>query len=198
MVTRTGVAKEKELEDKIKKSYGHMKHVDSKLARKVAISVVATTKEYSWIDPYLLLGLAANETDLRSWKRGGPGDWDCGITQNRVTIWGLNRNKKERLCVSLLENPKKSFLLAAKELERYRKKYCSKKSGWRFWRCILNMYNQGPKYRRVEKCKTKRCRIISRYWLRVLCFAKAFFNGEKPQKCRSVYKRKQFTGLSFL
>ena len=72
-------------------------------------------------------------------------------------------------------------------------------------RCIFNVYNQGPKYAfnwRWRLCRfkkyefdttnyvakrTARCRRITRYYLRALCFAKGYELGRKSKRdCRSA------------
>lgn len=187
---------------------GHMKHVTKVYAKKLvqeAVDVVQE-EEYSWISPELLLGLAINESDLRgNLKRG----YDCGLTQNRVTIFKARKKARVKLCKKLTNSTKLSFEHAAKELTKIKKKYCKwydgKKDEYdlkcrkdskycgryrhyrrRFLRCLLNNYNQGPRYYKEEDCKGYwKCRVRARYWKRVLCFATGVRLGKDPRwTCR--------------
>lgn len=168
---------------------GHMKHVTPPYAEKV----VAEAKRQArgrWFTPALLLGLAINESDLRQLKRG----YDCGITQVRVTNHSRTRSGRKALCDKLVEDMTLAFRLAVEELEENKARYCRywwakaqkyRRYRWKFLRCVLNTYNQGPFYYREETCHgSRRCVIKSRYWLRVVCFATAVANGTKANRCR--------------
>jgi len=155
---------------------GHMKHLNRKYAKSLAkISLDVTAKEsYSWLTPEELLGLAANESDFRYWIKLGKGcRADCGITQVRLCLWRKSWKSCRKFCVRLSKDPALSFRFTAKELTRYKNRYCRryKLGTWKFRRCIYNIYNQGPFYARKEKCKGSwKCLWLSRYYLRHECF----------------------------
>jgi len=94
---------------------------------------------------------------------------------------------------------------AAKEMTGYKNRYCRRLSPravklWNrkrkryvrtsaFWRCILNAFNQGPKYFREESCGSAKCLLHSRYWIRVKCWAKGIETGRRIKwryKCRKA------------
>jgi hypothetical protein len=96
-----------------------------------------------------------------------------------------------QLCGRICKDPALSFRLAAKELTNYKDKYCHRhtKGGWKWWRCILQIYNQGPRYTKIERCNGRgwRCRVRARYWLRVLCFARGIKLMRRPRwNCRKA------------
>jgi hypothetical protein len=190
---------------------GHMRHVDKSYATKLVDEAIAVTSEteYAWLSPQLLLGLAINESDLREGLQRG---YDCGITQNRVTLFAKTRKTRKQLCDRIADSSKTSFEYAAKELTNIRDRYCSvylkrrkeyaKKCAMnpvfcakhdrferRFLRCLLNNYNQGPRYYKEEKCRgRRRCRVRARYWKRVLCFATGVRLGRSARwACRRAW-----------
>lgn len=179
---------------------GHMRHVDQPFAERVVRSVrrVVSNPRYSWIAPELLIGLAVNESDLRAGLRVG---YDCGITQVRVVGRARTPSGMKRLCASLSSSMDRAFEMAAETLTINRDRYCTywydkaRQDGryrWKLARCVLNVYNQGPFYLKSEKCGTSaKCKVRSRYWLRVLCFASAIKNGRSGRGCRRIWSLRQ-------
>ena len=190
---------------------GHRRHVTPKYANRLVEEVkkVTSKDEYSWMSPELLLGVAINESDLRPNLIVG---YDCGITQNRVTIFTKSRKNRTVLCRKLATSTKRSFIYAAKELTEIKDRYCVRQ--WKrmekararckegdlpcavadrtelaFTRCALNSYNQGPRFFREENCEEgeRRCIVRARYWQRVLCFATGVRLGRTTQRnCRAA------------
>lgn len=153
---------------------------------KSALSALAD-RRHKWLDPALLLGVAAVESDFRHWRRANR--VDCGICQTRVTVFYRGR-AAERFCQRLLKSPALSFQYAARELTHYRRTYCRKETGWRQTRCVLNTYNQGIKYLKTERCRSARCKKQARYWIRVLCFARGIEERRRPKRdCRKARSR---------
>jgi hypothetical protein len=164
----------------------------AKLALRYAREATQVTSEerYKWLTPVDLLGLAANETDYRAHLVAEHGrydarGWDCGITQNRASVF-LGRTRKGRqLCNRLTKSSLLSFQYAARELTGYKNRYCArirKRWGlkhWRFRKCVFNIYNQGPRYFRMG--------WLSRYYLRVKCYSTGILLQRRPRwSCRKV------------
>ncbi|MDB4966200.1 MAG: hypothetical protein JWN44_1889 [Myxococcales bacterium] len=123
------------------------------------------------IDPYVLVGIARNESDFVE-NTKGPDGKDCGLTQTRVTI-------TKYTCKQLL----RSYWLAFQEAAREMKEYSDACKGHAdFDRCRLNHYNSGVRYAKSG--------FHGAYWLRVQCFAEAARQGVSVgQSCRKVRGR---------
>jgi hypothetical protein len=135
-------------------------------------AVAATVNGHqAGIDPYLLVGIARNESDFVEDIRGPDGK-DCGLTQTRVTITKYSCRELRR-----------SYWLAFQEAAREMKEYsdaCRRHSD--FDRCRLNRYNSGVRYAKRG--------FHGAYWLRVQCFAEAARAGVSVgQSCRRVAGR---------
>lgn len=172
------------------------RYLTGKQAEALAIRYVQETirvtsiPKYSWLTPVDLLALAANETDFRAHLIAEHGcydarGWDCGITQNRASVFLGKTRKGRELCTALSKSSRLSFNYAARELTGYRNRYCKrllKKYGdrhWRFRRCVYNIYNQGPRYFRRG--------WLSRYYLRVKCYKTGILLGRRPRwSCRKA------------
>jgi hypothetical protein len=178
----------------IKGSRPHLRSILGRLvARRIVEDALAATRlpKYAWLPTRTLLAIGANESDLIPWCRGGPGRYDCGIAQNRATVFRKSRKDRETFCQAVRANPALSFRYAALELTRYKDRYCRYKKGWRKWRCILNTYNQGPNYVTEETCTTGRCKVKSRYYLRVLCYERGIKLGRAPRwNCRKAQSKR--------
>jgi hypothetical protein len=124
--------------------------------------------ERAGIDPYLLVGVARNESDFVEDSRGPDGK-DCGLTQTRVTITRYTCRQLRR-----------SYWLAFHEAARELKEYGDACRGHAdFARCQLNRYNSGVRYARRG--------FHGAYWLRVQCFADAARAGLRVgQRCHHV------------
>jgi len=155
--------------------------------RALAYSSAAIQAAGKLVDPIMLLAIAAVESDFRHWRRANK--VDCGICQTRVTVFYRGR-AAERFCQRLLKSPVLSFQYATRELTHYRRTYCRKETGWRQTRCVLNTYNQGIKYLKIERCRSERCKKQARYWIRVLCFARGIEERRRPKRdCRKAKSR---------
>jgi hypothetical protein len=123
------------------------------------------------IDPYVLVGVARNESDFVEDIKGPDGK-DCGLTQTRITI-------TKYTCRQL----RHSYWLAFQEAARELKEYGDACRGHAdFDRCRLNRYNSGVRYARHG--------FHGAYWLRVKCFADAARAGVSVgQQCRHVLGR---------
>jgi hypothetical protein len=123
------------------------------------------------IDPYLLVGIARNESDFVEDIRGPDGK-DCGLTQTRITITRYSCRQLRR-----------SYWLAFQEAARELREYSDACRGHDdFERCRLNRYNSGVRYARRG--------FHGAYWLRVQCFADAARAGVSVgQSCRHVLGR---------
>jgi hypothetical protein len=122
------------------------------------------------LDPYLLIGIARNESDFKP-NTVGPDGLDCGLTQTRVTYskYKCNQLKKDYWI---------AFEEAARELREFRT-ICKKRNPHDMERCMINSYNQGPRYFRSG--------WHGAYYLRTLCFTEAARAGVTPKRnCRSV------------
>jgi len=161
-----------------------MRHVKRRGVELVsAARTVATASGVAWATPELLLGLSINESDLRWWLRIG---LDCGIAQNRVNLWCRSARCRKRLCRALSKSARKSMEYAVDELKGKARRWCNgrdaygqrfKRGSPRWWRCLLNTYNQGPWYYRRG--------VKARYWLRVKCFQRGLELGRKARwNCR--------------
>lgn len=194
---------------------GQFKHVTPAFARKIVKEVreLLARPGNKWIKPHELIGLAINESDLRSWLKRG---LDCGITQVRVNYLAKYRYGQRKLCNKLASSTKLAFEYAIAALNRIHHRYCRHWTGKQHQRCLQNVYFQGPSVRNRRKCdKRKRtvfdtaetivkrwrvCMIDYRYHLRALCFAEGVRLARKArQSCRratsywwikTMYKRK--------
>ena len=184
------------LADGIMAVRGKLDHVTPEYSKELEQAVLGVVEKsrYSWISPALLLGIAADESDFRQNLRHG---LDCGITQIRTTSHVRGWKAARKLCEDLRNDVGLAFEEAAKVLTSIRNDYCGywwkkmkvdkKKYEWRFRRCLLNVYNQGPYYYRAEKCQndTHRCWVKARYWNRITCFAVGIQLGKTSRwSCR--------------
>lgn len=188
---------------------GYMRHVNYELTNRLIKEVIEVTskQEYTWISPELLLGLAINESDLRWWVISG-GNYlrDCGICQNHVPQFRDTYWERQKLCIELSKSTKLSFEYAAKELTDIRNRWCVnrykepvqgdnesnslfRKRALKYklnnTRCVLNVYNQGPRYfgRKYDSGWYYR----NNYWLRSYCFTVGLMTGKKPAgECRKA------------
>jgi len=149
---------------------GQFRHVTREFAERIVKEVfeVIAMPGNGWIKPHDLIGLAINESDLRTWVVTGtyvkP---DCGITQNHTPLFAKSLKERRALCKRLTESTKLSFIYAMKEMNMIDKRYCSryvvkpkrrkKESLKRFnariqkwkmrrYRCLYNNFNQGPQF----------------------------------------------------
>jgi hypothetical protein len=218
---------------------GHMRHVTPKIVKILAEETkrILGKPGNKWITPSQLIGLAINESDLRWWLRlyttpyqsqfrGVPPGADCGITQNRVSVYipYWRRWLKECKRIAQLRKPRysirASFSWALRELNRIRSRWCCirgdkrstcrvrqvRKPGNEHFRCIMNVYNQGPRFAyvwRVRNCKPRqevwenarhhkrrifKCKLKNNYWLRTMCFAEGVRLGRKSRwSCRYAH-----------
>lgn len=193
----------------------------------------------SWMPAHILLGVAVTETDLRWWLKRGYGTVaDCGLTQiNLPSVTGMSTYKKWKLCKMLcgkrkapngLTATKYSMRWTMKEMRKIKTKYCNAtwlarirkwhpRWTWRgkmtadqhFWRCMLSVYNQGPRFvtYKHNTCTFKRrfiedpsqaylnkeaakCRNRNRYWLRAWCFAEGIRLSKAPRYAVKRWTRK--------
>ncbi len=194
---------------------GEQKFVTNEFAEKLsreAREVLADTKN-SWMPVHILLGIAVAETDLQYWRVSG---LDCGLCQNNMFRLKISYVKKMKLCKKLQKDTKLSFELAMKELNIVRTKYCNntiltKINKWYnhgrkvtdedMWKCVLNTYNQGPRfiYTSYHNCSFSRgtteseekhekrlnyCKSRNLYWIRTLCFAEGIKLAKAPKMKR--------------
>lgn len=188
---------------------GHFKHVDQALATRLVREAreVLSRPGNRWMPIEQLLGLAINESDLRSGLRMG---LDCGITQNRVDQFpsiAKGWRARVKLCKAIAKSSKMSFEFALLEMNKIRRKWCHRfaKRPDRFMRCILQVYNQGPRARYKTRCKRyewttrrsqRKCKSDLRYYLRNYCFATGVWLGRKSRKsCRYAYAKWQIKSL---
>lgn len=180
---------------------GHFKYVTPEFAARLAKEVRELLKRpgNEWLKPAELIGLAINESDLRSWLRQG---LDCGITQVRVNVVRKYRYQQRALCYQLSKSTRLSFEWAIAALNRIHHRYCRQWTGQQHRRCVMNVYFQGPVVRNRRKCKRRkhewstaesietryrRCVYDNRYWLRHKCFAEGVRLGRKAShSCRRV------------
>lgn len=170
------------------------------LARRLAAEAMDVTQDprYQWLEPVDLLALAAAESDFRPWRvtEGGKVDkngWDCGLTGVRTPVFTGGKNRRGRkLCRDVVASTYLAMRYSARELTGYRRRCLKKRLGpWELRRCIWNSYNQGPKYVRIERCgKSKRCRHVARYWLRVHCYRMGILLARLPRLRRRGWKRR--------
>lgn len=174
---------------------GHMRHMSTTLAKRLVTEAKKAAPK--WLPPWLLLGLAANESDFRPWLKRG---LDCGICQSRVNLWSKTKRGQKKLCHKLSTDTAMSFRYAVDELSRYKQRYCTRRFGvknkYQFWRCLLQTYREGPFYSRLRKCNDKRCRVRSSYHLRVMCFGYAVRENKKTY-CRRSWNRQKKTYKKF-
>lgn len=127
--------------------------------------------ERAGLDPYMLVGIARNESDFVEDMRGPDGK-DCGLMQTRITVTKYS-------CRALLHSYWLDFQEGAREMKEYTKS-CQGHAD--FDRCRLNRYNSGVHYAKHG--------FHGAYWLRVQCFAEAARRGiSVGQGCRHVRGR---------
>lgn len=142
------------------------------LQRAADYAVAATYHgERAGIDPYVLVGIARNESDFIEDMRGPDGK-DCGMLQTRITV-------SKYSCRQLRHSIWLDFQEGAREMKEYS---AACRSHWDYDRCRLNHYNSGVHYARHG--------FHGAYWLRVQCFAEAAREGVSVgQSCRHVRGR---------
>lgn len=148
--------------------------------------------EAQFVPLHILLAIGLEETDLQWWRvRDGN---QCGVAQFYVDGLHLSYVRRRALCRSMARSPKLSFTYALKELAHLRQRYCKTGSGTALWRCLLSVYNMGPRWLRGGMCLTgtekvrRFCEARQRYWLRVACFATGLRLARKPRwSCRSAW-----------
>ncbi len=187
-----------ELGRRLVKVQGHTRQVrlTPKLAARIAAGALAAVQEPAnrWLNVYMLLGLAINESDL--WPGTAVG-WDCGLTQIRVDQLVKTSKERRDLCWKLRTNVVLAFHHAARILTHIKTKWCV---GWRIrkaglplgpvgkLRCLLGTYNAGPTYltKKWQRCAYKSpgikklCKMKRHYWLRGLCFGRSVQLGRRP------------------
>jgi len=212
---------------------GMGRHVKPSLTMRLAKEArdVIAEPGNGWMKPEVLLGLAVTESDLRGDLKAGYGTVaDCGLTQVNVTTLRMSNSKKRSLCKRLRKSTKLSMQWTMKEMNTIKVRYCN--DNWlakikryshrfrtmpadtRFWMCMLNVYNQGPRFvtQRYNLCDfeyrtsedvsvafqakiKRRCVSRNKYWMRTLCFAEGIKRGKPPmyKKLRwSAGKRKAY------
>jgi hypothetical protein len=218
---------------------GKEKHVNKVYAARLVKEAreVIAEKGNSWMKLHILLGVAVMETDLRWWlKRGYGVQADCGLTQINLTSVRMSRYKKRRLCQMLrgkrkapggVTATKLSMRWSMKEMRTIKAKYCQGKwlarmkrnhkwtklrkltSKQHFWRCMLLVYNQGPRVitykhntctfkRRYREDPSqayldklaKKCRNRNRYFFRTWCFATGIDLAKPPRYAKRKWTRK--------
>lgn len=195
---------------------GNQRHVTLELATRLVryAREVISRPENKWMPIHIFLGLAVNESDLKYWLRSG---LDCGLCQNNMMHFRMPYYRKVQLCRKIAKDPKRSMELAMQELNTIKVKYCNdsriaKLNKWYKrrlnitmqdrWQCILNVYNQGPRFisppwyncghkwhnrhesgplAKFEK-RMSTCKHRNRYWVRTMCFAKGIELGKTPKK----------------
>ena len=194
---------------------GNYRHMTSKYANRLVKEAreVTAMPGNTWMSPQELLGLAMGESDMRWWViTGKPGMWDCGIGQNHTPLFRKTRKARWKLCKQLTQSTKLSLIHTMKELNTIRGKWCLRRykslkkknhTKWKFkqYRCIFNIYNQGPRFLLRKSCwvryrgknyspkkykhKLRRCLYINRYWIRTYCFIRGMEVGRKANRsCR--------------
>jgi len=175
-------------------------------AAQYAKFILAAARRHG-IDPYLLVAVARVESNFTPAVRPDfrcktPGyqycSQDCGVTQQNFSgrpKWVLAR------CKQVQQDPAESFMLAADELAKHAV-WCREKIHLDSTpeRCILNRYNGGPYYRRVEQCRKmgcdalplerqgrcrfsqRRCMVTATYWTKVMCYQEAARTATTPTK----------------
>jgi hypothetical protein len=205
---------------------GGYTHLNRKYAERLvdeALEVVSIS-ENNWMSAHELLGLAVNESDLVSSAESGPPAYaDCGVAQNHIALFEKTYSGRRALCKRLKKSTRLSLEYAMKELNMVRTNWCLKyikkpakrktESDKRFkyrmdnwetkqYRCLLNVYNQGPRFlfktceQQVDKNKYTtreysnrlyKCRWRGMYWLRSKCFSTGINLGRRPTKvCRGA------------
>lgn len=142
------------------------------LKRRYIIAEAAlNAQEKTGVDATLMIAVGRMESDFRNlvlinpackFKRRTYNCYaDCGMTQHHVR-GSLGYVTRE--CNKLAKSPKYSFLKSAQELARHIT-WCQLPKHTRYHkparRCILNRYNMGPFYKRMDRCKRQnRCGLI--------------------------------------
>jgi len=144
--------------------------VNTASAKEFAQAAVAAAEAYD-LDPFEIVGVARNESLFRA-DDVGPDGKDCGIMQTRVT-------GSRYSCRRLRQDFRLGFMEGARELAAYR---ATCRGHADFDRCRFNRYNSGHHYARHG--------FHGRYWLRVMCFARAARAGEPAGGCADVQSRR--------
>jgi hypothetical protein len=136
-------------------------------AARYAVSAYDASMRYG-VDPFELIGTAANESDFVE-TAIGPDGLDCGITQTRVT-------GSRYSCWTLRHDVEIAFAEAGREL-REDQDSCVGHAD--LSRCRLNRYNSGWFYAEDG--------FVGGYWLRTTCFETAARTESIPiGSCRWV------------
>lgn len=216
--------KESSLHNKDKKIYtatmqmrGGYRHITPKYVKRLIkeANEVTSMPGNNWLSTQELMGIVMGESDLRWWIiTGRRGMWDCGIGQNHTPLFRKSYSERWKLCKKLTKSTKLSFIYTMKELNQIRNRWCKNRynylkrknpSKWKFkqYRCIFNIYNQGPRFLTRKSCWVRykgknygarkykrlvsRCLYINRYWLRTYCFIRGMYLGTKPRiSCRKA------------
>jgi hypothetical protein len=164
-----------------------------------------SAQEHTGVDATFLIAVGRMESDFRNLTlintackyglRKHSCFADCGMTQHHVRG---SMKYVTAYCKKLARSPKLSFRKSAEEFARHIT-YCTDatRTKWHspIRRCIMNRYNQGPFYRRSEKCskcwispkhfasresyrqvliacqqRRRKCRNKAAYWKKVTCF----------------------------
>ena len=185
----TQVEKDNAIEGLLDRKWRHRLITRKYVTRLVEEAIeVLSKEENSWLPLHDLLGLAMNESDLHWWIETGPkSSADCGITQNHIPLFAKTYWERRALCERLKKSTKLSFEYAMKELNIIKRRWCTSsrvKSNKPedMYRCIFNVYNQGPRYILGNPVKNAH---RNRYWLRNKCFATSVLLGRGPKiDCR--------------
>ncbi len=217
----TAVQEDSKMYKAIMEMRGNYPHIGPQYVKRLIREVreVSSIPGNEWMSPQDLMGLVMGESDLRWWiVTGKRGMWDCGIGQNHTPLFRRTYKDRWKLCQQLTKSTKLSLIYTMKELNTIRNKWCIKRyknlkkinhTKWKYkqYRCIFNIYNQGPRFLTRKNCwvryksknytnkkykrKLKRCLFINRYWLRSYCFVRGMELGRKPAKsCRGAFSLK--------
>lgn len=194
-----------------------------KQRRYVIADAALSAQERTGVDATFLIAVGRMESDFRNLvlinaackygRRTYNCYADCGMTQHHVR--GSLKYVKQ-YCKKLAKSPKLSFYKSAQEFARHID-YCTDQKRLKRHlptrRCILNRYNQGTFYRRVERCsrcwlnpkkfislevyqymyrdckqRRAKCRAKAAYWKKLTCFEYgARHNIRSKRSCRSCY-----------
>ena len=149
---------------------------------------------------------------------------DLSFHTKNYKIYPKNFKQREILCSRLSKSTKLSFEYAMKELNVIKNRWCRryfkkvqrkrnettltfklrlKNLKYSKYRCLLNVYNQGPRYvfstckSRLNKKKyflnkykqkMRQCIYINNYWIRSMCFSAGLKLGRRGKNsCRGAY-----------
>lgn len=192
--------------------------------RRLTIAEAAlSAQEKTGVDATFLIALGRMESDFRNLVLINPACKygrrnyncyaDCGMTQHHVRG---NLKYVKSYCAKLAKSPKLSFYKSAEELAKH-VAYCTDpkrvKRHLPTRRCILNRYNQGTFYKRMERCsrcwydpkkfvsplayqyiyqdcrrRRAKCRARAAYWKKLTCFEYGARHGIRSKhSCRRCY-----------